>query len=77
MSSAFALLSDICIAILGGTLKRREKISGRLADVLSNISAVKDWELANRLKGEEFSSVLRGASLTKHSVMQQAHQYQL
>jgi glycerol-1-phosphate dehydrogenase [NAD(P)+] len=26
------------------------------ADVLSNISAVRDWELAHRLKGEEFSS---------------------
>ncbi|MCG6937041.1 MAG: acyl-CoA dehydrogenase [Gammaproteobacteria bacterium] len=37
MSSAFALLSDICIAVLGGTLKRREKISGRLADALSNM----------------------------------------
>ena len=32
MSSAFALMSDICIGVLGGSLKRREKISGRLAD---------------------------------------------
>ena len=37
MSSAFALMADVCFAILGGTLKRREKISGRLADVLSNL----------------------------------------
>lgn len=37
MSSAFALMSDICIGVLGGTLKRREKISGRLADALSNM----------------------------------------
>ncbi len=37
MSSAFALLADICIGVLGGTLKRREKISGRLADALSNM----------------------------------------
>ena len=37
MSSAFALMSDICVAILGGSLKRREKISGRLADALSNL----------------------------------------
>jgi acyl-CoA dehydrogenase len=37
MSSAFALLSDVCLAVLGGTLKRREKISGRLADALSNM----------------------------------------
>jgi len=37
MSSAFALLSDICVGVLGGSLKRREKISGRLADALSNM----------------------------------------
>lgn len=37
MSSAFALMADICVAILGGSLKRREKLSGRLADVLSNM----------------------------------------
>ncbi len=37
MSSAFALLSDACVLILGGELKRREKLSGRLADALSNM----------------------------------------
>ena len=37
MSSAFALLSDVCIAVLGSSLKRREKLSGRLADALSNM----------------------------------------
>jgi acyl-CoA dehydrogenase len=37
MSSAFALMADICIGVLGGSLKRREKISGRLADALSNM----------------------------------------
>jgi acyl-CoA dehydrogenase len=34
-SSAFALLSDISMFVIGGSLKRREKISGRLGDVLS------------------------------------------
>lgn len=34
-SSAFALLADACILILGGSLKRRETISGRLGDILS------------------------------------------
>jgi acyl-CoA dehydrogenase len=34
-SAAFALVSDAAMATLGGTLKRREKISGRLADVLA------------------------------------------
>lgn len=37
MSSCFALLSDACVLILGGSLKRKEKISGRLADALSNM----------------------------------------
>ncbi len=40
MSSAFALMTDVCLALLGGSLKRREKISGRLADVLSNMYVI-------------------------------------
>ena len=40
MSSSFALLSDACVLILGGELKRKEKLSGRLADVLSNLYLV-------------------------------------
>jgi acyl-CoA dehydrogenase len=35
LSTAFALVSDAAMLTLGGALKRREKISGRLADVLS------------------------------------------
>jgi len=35
MSAAFALVSDAAMATLGGQLKRREKLSGRLADVLA------------------------------------------
>jgi acyl-CoA dehydrogenase len=35
MSSAFAIVSDVAMATLGGRLKRREKISARLADVLA------------------------------------------
>ena len=33
-------MTDFCLAILGGSLKRREKISGRLADVLSNMYVI-------------------------------------
>jgi len=32
---AFALISDVALAVYGGDLKRREKISGRLADALA------------------------------------------
>jgi acyl-CoA dehydrogenase len=35
MSAAFALVSDVALATLGASLKRREKISGRLADALA------------------------------------------
>jgi acyl-CoA dehydrogenase len=35
MSAAFAVVSDAAMATLGGRLKRREKISGRLADALA------------------------------------------
>ena len=34
-AAAFALVSDVAMATLGGSLKRREKISGRLADALA------------------------------------------
>jgi acyl-CoA dehydrogenase len=34
-SAAFALSTDVAMAVLGGSLKRREKISARLGDVLS------------------------------------------
>ncbi len=34
-SAAFALLSDISMFVIGGSLKRREKISARLGDILS------------------------------------------
>ena len=34
-SAAFALVSDTALATLGGSLKRREKISGRMADALA------------------------------------------
>jgi acyl-CoA dehydrogenase len=37
MSASFALLADIAMMALGGDLKRREKISGRFADILSHM----------------------------------------
>jgi acyl-CoA dehydrogenase len=36
-SAAFALSTDVAMAVLGGSLKRREKISARLGDVLSHL----------------------------------------
>jgi acyl-CoA dehydrogenase len=37
MSSALAFVSDVAMLVLGGSLKRKEKLSGRLADVLSQL----------------------------------------
>jgi acyl-CoA dehydrogenase len=37
MSSAFALISDLVLMVLGGSFKFREKLSGRLADVLAHL----------------------------------------
>lgn len=49
--AAFALVADISMLVLGGSLKRREQISARLGDLLSNlymISAVlKHYEIEN------------------------------
>lgn len=37
MSIALSLLSDMCMLILGGNLKRKERISARLGDILSEL----------------------------------------
>lgn len=37
MSGALALLSDTCMLLLGGSLKRKERISARLGDILSQL----------------------------------------
>ncbi|SIT36519.1 acyl coenzyme A dehydrogenase [Paraburkholderia piptadeniae] len=37
LSTTFALLADVSIFVLGGDLKRRERISARLGDVLSQL----------------------------------------
>ena len=36
-SAAFSLISDYCLLTLGGKLKRKEMISARLGDILSNL----------------------------------------
>lgn len=35
ISASYAFLADVSMGVLGGSLKRKEKISGRLADILS------------------------------------------
>jgi acyl-CoA dehydrogenase len=47
-SAAFAWTADMCMFLLGGSLKRRERLSARLGDILSNLylasAALKRYE---------------------------------
>jgi acyl-CoA dehydrogenase len=51
-SSAFALTSDMALLTLGGALKRKEMLSARLGDILSELyllsAALKRWEEEGR-----------------------------
>jgi len=60
MSAALAMLADMCMMILGGSLKRRENISARLGDILSNLylaSAVLKYYEDNGKKAEDLNHV--------------------
>ena len=52
LSAAFAFLSELSLLSLGGALKRREKLSGRLADALSHLylasAVIKHFENTGR-----------------------------
>jgi acyl-CoA dehydrogenase len=54
LSAAFAFLADVSMLAMGGALKRKEKISGRLGDVLSMLylvsAALKRYEDHGRLR---------------------------
>ncbi|HEX6298622.1 MAG TPA: acyl-CoA dehydrogenase [Burkholderiales bacterium] len=54
LSSAFAFLADMSMLAMGGALKRKEKISGRLGDVLSMMylvsATLKRYEDQGRLR---------------------------
>jgi len=54
LSAAFAFLADVSMLAMGGALKRKEKISGRLGDVLSMMylvsATLKRYEDEGRLR---------------------------
>ncbi|HJS37692.1 MAG TPA: acyl-CoA dehydrogenase [Burkholderiales bacterium] len=56
LSAAFAFLADVSMLAMGGALKRKEKISGRLGDVLSMMylasATLKRYEDQGRLKAD-------------------------
>ncbi|HUV31961.1 MAG TPA: acyl-CoA dehydrogenase [Devosiaceae bacterium] len=53
-SQSFALIADWVVVLLGGSLKRKQRISGRMADVLSDLyllsCAIKRWEDDGRIE---------------------------
>ena len=55
-SAAFAITADLSLVTLGGGLKRKEKLSGRMADILSNLyllsAALKQFEDRGRPAGD-------------------------
>lgn len=57
MSYALALIADLSMALLGGSLKRRERLSARLGDVLSHLymasAVLKYYEESDSKKDEE------------------------
>jgi len=55
-SRNFALLSDITLMILGGALKKKQKISGRFADILSEMYIMS--AVLKRFEGEEESKAV-------------------
>jgi acyl-CoA dehydrogenase len=56
LAAAFAFLADVSMLAMGGALKRKEKISGRLGDVLSMMylvsATLKHYEDQGRLKAD-------------------------
>ena len=59
-SSAFALCADMALLTLGGALKRKEMLSARFGDILSELyllsAALKRWEDEGRQK-EDFAAL--------------------
>ena len=60
VSASFALMTDVVMALFGGTLKRREMLTGRFADILSHMymatAVLRRYEAEGRRK-EDLSFV--------------------
>jgi len=57
LSAGFGLCADAAMASLGSELKKREMLSARLGDILSNLylasMVLKQWHNGNKVEGEE------------------------
>lgn len=66
LSASFAILSDISVAVLGGDIKRREMLSGRLGDIFSALflcsSVIKMYQ--DRMMPTQEKAIVRFACQT-------------
>ncbi|WP_323766156.1 acyl-CoA dehydrogenase [Marinovum sp.] len=73
-AASYALVADLCFLTLGGELKRREMISARMGDVLSEMyllsGALKRWQDEGRQKAD--LPVLEYAAARSFATMRQA-----
>src|SRR5204862_6712257 len=72
LSAAFAFLADVSMLAMGGALKRKEKISGRLGDVLSMMYLVS----ATLKRYEDQGRVREDLPLVRWSVRDALHHAQ-
>lgn len=78
MSSSLALVSDISMMLLGGALKRKERLSARLGDVLSNLylaCAVLKYYRDNGSQQEELPYVQWNLQLALYNCQQAFHEF--
>lgn len=73
LSAGFALLTDYALLTLGGSLKRKERLSGRFADILSNLylcsAVLKHFECQGEPEAD-MSLVDYACTLTLHRAQQ-------
>ncbi len=76
LSASFALVADAALGLLGGELKRKERLSGRFADCLAELylasAILKRWEDEGR-PAEDRPLVDYSLSVCTHKIEQQLH----
>lgn len=76
LSASFALVADAALGLLGGELKRKERLSGRFADCLAEMylasAVLKRWEDEGR-PAEDRALVDYSLAVSLHQIEKQLH----
>lgn len=76
LSASFALTADAALGLLGGELKRKERLSGRFADCLAELylasATLKRWEDEGR-PAEDRALVDYSLAVSTHQIEKQLH----